>query len=762
MVCLHLVSVLGADGQFKIEPFFFSKSVVEGGAESVLCRVSKKCTITWLKDGTEVKGQNPRIAVTTMSTISTLLIENIAKQDAGNYTCLARDDELNEIRYTAELLIVSSPKWLVEPENVILIAGQSRELKCLATATPKPLISWWLGGNKIDSSIKTDSFILNPLGGGSLAVTCRNVTASIPKLELKCVADNGFGKPLENTVQVHVNMPARFAEGEDEYTVLSARRREDASIRCRAVGDQPLVVSWFKDKKPLDVKSVSRYDNYESKSELGITSELLIRSVERDDGGQFVCQSKNDHGERNRTIKLQVVDIPEAPLDVQIKEVWSKSATLSWSAPYNGNSNLLNYIIHTWTRTAGRDHHLKDVEVKPTMTTHMIKNLLPGVTYSINIEAANEIGTGETSSTLVFTTGEEEPSGAPTDVTVDAKGSRHVLVSWKSPPKTEWNGNITGYYILFRPSDVSQPYMKAVDPHAAVNASMPYSYMLTGLTKTKPYKVSVKAFNSAGAGPASQEVTVSTLGADAPAAPQFDGYTIMSKSAVKLVWKASVSEPTDQSSQLAGYTLYTKRTDLDLFTNIIPLPPQPNVFLLQNLEPGITYSFQLSAVNTHGESELSETMVIDLVSSPLGLTLLVAESNILLVSAFMVSLVSIVIAVLASIIYVKRAKAKHVEEIRRYATLRPYAEKCGTTRSTATYATIPCAQGHVTIRSANSQSSGGSTNYGGSAISDPDEIRTNRRLSQKSTMGTPMTVPILEVKNLPNDYEDAIYDDAPQ
>lgn len=62
-----------------------------------------------------------------------------------------------------------------------------------------------------------------------------------------------------------------------------------------------------------------------------------------------------------------------------------------------------------------------------------------------------------------------------------------------------------------------------------------------------------------------------------------------------------------------------------------------------------------------------------------------------------------------------------------------YPEKCGTTRSTATYATIPgnCNSatlavggqiGHVTIRSAgsNSQSSGC---YEGN-MSDPDEIRT--------------------------------------
>lgn len=121
------------------------------------------------------------------------------------------------------------------------------------------------------------------------------------------------------------------------------KRGESASLRCRAVGNQPLQVIWSKDKTPLDLKgSAARYDHYESKTDLGINSELLIRTTERTDGGVYTCQSKNEHGQQERSIKLSIVEVPEAPQDVRVVKVWSKSATFSWTAPYAGNSQV-NY-----------------------------------------------------------------------------------------------------------------------------------------------------------------------------------------------------------------------------------------------------------------------------------------------------------------------------------------------------------------------------------------------------------------------------------
>lgn len=328
----------------------------------------------------------------------------------------------------------------------------------------------------------------------------------------------------------------------------------------------------------------TRYDHYETKSELGLNSELHVRSTERADGALYTCQAKNEFGHQERNVKLLVIEVPEQPLDVRVGEVWSKSVTVTWAQPYNGNSQLTKYLLHIWPRgdeitgsgTVSGNRRLHELELKPSTTSHLVKDLSPGTAYAFSVTAVNEVGSGEASPPHQFATGEEEPAAAPTDVRLDAKGSKTVMVSWRAPPKRQWNGNITGYYIQYRPYDAQQPYIKAVPAMHSDNASRLYQYLLPGLTKSKSYKISIKAYNSAGASPASQELSVSTLGADAPNAPQFEGYNLVSKSAVRLQWKI-LSERAD----LSGFTIYTKRTDLDLFTNVLPLPPQQSVFVVQ-------------------------------------------------------------------------------------------------------------------------------------------------------------------------------------
>ena len=568
-------------------------------------------------------------------------------------------------------------------------------------------------------------------------------------------------------------VPARFADGEEKFAVQNAKRGESASLRCKSVGDQPLEIKWSKDKTPIDVKDSDRYDHYESKTELGVNSELLIRTTDRNDGGLYSCLVKNEHGEAERTIKLHIVEVPEATTDVRVTEVWSKSATISWSAPKGSTSQLAKYVIRIWLKPQKGQtsaNKLREIEVKPSSNVHMLKDLSPGTEYAVSVVAYNEIGPGEPSLPVFLSTAEEEPSGAPVDVRVDAKGSKSVLVHWRPPPRHDWNGNITGYYIYYRPYDVSQPFTKTVKAHPnRENASFPYSFLLNGLTKSKTYKISVKAFNSVGTGPSSLELTVSTLGADVPNAPQFQGYSITSASSVKLTWRVFNSD----LPQLTGYTLYTKRNDLELFTNILPLPPGHQQFVLNNLEPGIKYTFHVSATNNYGESELSEPLEVNLVSSPLGITFFLAESNMMLLCALMIAVVSIAIAILVTTVYIRRYKQQAIEEIQRYETLRRYQDKCNTM---AMYSSVPAdgnmpLGGQVTIRStANSQSSGGSGPYEGLFNTSNQEEPTIRRLSQ-----APKTVPILTSVSLPPpgitfqtltqkpplDLSESIYDDAP-
>lgn len=443
-----------------------------------------------------------------------------------------------------------------------------------------------------------------------------------------------------------------------------------------------------------------------------------------------------------------VLEVPESPRDVRIGDVWSKSVSLSWSHPYNGNSQITKYVLSYWRdgRNHHRNHKLHQEELKPSVTSHIVKDLQPGTSYAITVTATNDVGSGEPSSPSRFTTGEEEPMAPPTDVVLEVRSSKSIFVSWMPPPRHQWNGNITGHYINYRPADVSQPYVKTVPAEHHHNASKKYGFLVTGLTKSTLYLVSVKAYNKAGTGPSSQELSVTTLIGDPPLAPRIEGFNVLSKSLIKINWRY----PHLDFAELASFTVYCKRNDLGHYTTIIPVNKHSSSYVVQNLETGVKYSFYVSATNSFGEGELSDALVVHLDESPLGFMLLLAESNIILASAIVVSIVTIALAVFVSVLYVRRAEVKHDEEVRRYQTLaqtmpRRYSDKCGTSQSTATYATIPAdCPGGVTMRSneSNSQSSYG---YGGPCM-DPNMGLTSKRMS--TTM------------KKSKDYEEIVYDDT--
>lgn len=229
----------------------------------------------------------------------------------------------------------------------------------------------------------------------------------------------------------------------------------------------------------------------------GLMSELYIRIVERKDGNEYKCVSSNEFGSDERTIKLIVVEVPGKPTNVRVSEVWSTSASISWSLPFDGNESILKYRINYWRRHTG-SQRLNEINVGSSQTSTLIKDLEPGTVYELNILAENEVGSGVSSDSVTFTTGEEEPSAPPTDILVEAKGTQTVKVSWRSPPKHELNGVLKGYYVGFKlkGSEHSFSY-KTIEP----KQNDLNEYFLTSLLKNSEYKIIVKAYNSAGTGP---------------------------------------------------------------------------------------------------------------------------------------------------------------------------------------------------------------------------------------------------------------------
>ncbi|XP_035221092.1 Down syndrome cell adhesion molecule homolog isoform X8 [Stegodyphus dumicola] len=678
---------------WKIQPFNFPVGARVGQRVSTVCTTSggKTLNFDWLKDGKNVREMH-HIKISTVSDVSTIIIEPVSESDSGNYTCVASSDGMTDM-YVATLYVYVPPEWLSLPTDKDVLSGENVHLPCAATGKPKPNISW-NKYNEIDG--KFYSLIMDHANAGSDKVILHS-NGSLNLIGVnkedegvyQCIVSNDVGAPLKKSANLRVIVPARF---EEKFTLQSVRRGETATLKCEAIGDKPLSITWTKDKAEIDFKKHTRLEKFDRDVEKGLSSELIIRTSDRKDGAIYGCLAKNEYGSDERNVKLLVVEVPNKPLDVKVKEVWSRTASITWPAPYSGNKPITKYIIQYW-RNRGGPHRLLEETVPSSHTTVLLKNLQPGTPYAVTVLGENEIGQGLPSDILELVTGEEEPSGPPTDVWVEAKSSSSILVTWKPPPRELWNGQLRGYFVGYKVDGSSHPYsFKTVDNVVEENQE----YTLTNLTKSNKYNIVVKAYNSAGTGPPSQDLVAKPLDGgfksevyggvsitsgqlypkrkftavrlesfilieripnflpDVPGAPAFT-VVAASESKISLRW----GDPPSRNIPVTGYTLHYKKEGGEWFHIPIIASSSKNRFTITGLESSTAYKIFITASNQYGNGEPSDitTVTTSMKGFVIGNTETYVDLSVIVpVAACILAFIVVTIVV---IIYYRKSKARN-------------------------------------------------------------------------------------------------------
>ncbi|XP_022236217.1 Down syndrome cell adhesion molecule homolog isoform X5 [Limulus polyphemus] len=652
VVKIVLVLLLGTEGetssgQPKILPFTFPEHVMVGEKFNALCSIrsgEQPFSFRWYKNG-KTLDKSTDIEIHSNPDYSMIVVDPITSFSQGNYSCNVKNNKGTDT-YSAELRVKAPPSWIIKPHDQFVRIGESIKLSCEAKGLPSPSITWKkeeeMSGKFVELALKDH----HQLKEWSLIIPKSTVE---DQGRYRCEASNGVGKKLIASVSVLISVPARF---EEKFSVETVRRGETASLKCEAIGDLPLEVTWAKDKRNLEIKELDRYERFETTVEKGLTSELMIRSTDRNDGALYTCFAKNDYGLDEKNIKLVIVEVPARPLDVRVQEVWSRSATISWSVPYSGNSPITKFIVQYWQEKENGQRLLEQT-IPSSQTSVLLKSLHPGSPYAVTVVAENEVGQGMPSQTIQFVTGEEAPVSPPTDVQVKPKGSSSLLVTWKPPPKELWNGELRGYYIDYKVNSSPTSYLfKTVE--SSSNDS--YEYILSPLMKATRYSVVVKAYNGAGTGPPSEEITVKTLEGDLPLPPPVE-LVSNSDSAISLKWGKSPSH----NIPVTGYTLHYKKKNSGEWNYVHVVASDNNMYTIKDLESGATYQLYLTAVNQFGRGNPSDYLSIT--TNPKGIGIgLPFYLNLAIVVPVTASVVAFVVVLVVIVIFVKKTKARKALE----------------------------------------------------------------------------------------------------
>ncbi|XP_026295687.1 Down syndrome cell adhesion molecule isoform X8 [Apis mellifera] len=615
-----------------LQPFTFDEAN-SGDLIIVHCAVVKGDTpisLKWLFEGRHLE-VGDGVGITALGDrVSALTIPAVRGEHAGEYACVA-DNPAGRARHSAHLKVNVPPRWILEPTDKAFAQGSDARVECKADGFPKPQVTWKKAAGDTPGDY-TDLKLSNPdisVEDGTLSIN--NIQKTNEGYYL-CEAVNGIGAGLSAVIFISVQAPPHF---EIKLKNQTARRGEPAVLQCEAQGEKPIGILWNMNNKRLDPKSDSRYTIREEILANGVLSDLSIKRTERSDSALFTCVATNAFGSDDTSINMIVQEVPEVPYGLKVLDKSGRSVQLSWAAPYDGNSPIKRYVIEYKISKGSWETDIDRVLVPGSQQNVAgVFNLRPATTYHLRIVAENEIGASDPSDTVTIITAEEAPSGPPTSIRVDDLDQHTLKVTWKPPPREDWNGEILGYYVGYRLSSSEKPYMFETVDFSKEDGKEHHLQIMNLKTYTQ-YSVVVQAFNKVGSGPMSEERRQHTAEGVPEQPPHDTTCTTLTSQTIRISW---MSPPLSAANGvITGYKVIYGPSDTwyDENTKDTKITSSSET-ILHGLKKYTNYSMQVLAFTSGGDGVKSAPIHCqteqDAPEAPIAIKALVMSSESILVS----------------------------------------------------------------------------------------------------------------------------------
>ncbi|XP_076672506.1 Down syndrome cell adhesion molecule 1 isoform X11 [Andrena cerasifolii] len=626
------VQVMVAPG---IVPFVIGEGPANwGDTVTATCTVLKgdyPIQIEWALNGEPISRNHYDISiVNTSKRVSLLTIDAVTARHAGEYTCSV-SNAAGGTSYSASLAVNVPPRWILEPTDKAFAQGSDARVECKADGFPKPQVTWKRAAGDTPGDY-TDLKLSNPdisVEDGTLSIN--NIQKTNEGYYL-CEAVNGIGSGLSAVILISVQAPPHF---EIKLKNQTARRGEPAVLQCEAQGEKPIGILWNMNNKRLDPKSDSRYTIREEILANGVLSDLSIKRTERSDSALFTCVATNAFGSDDTSINMIVQEVPEVPYGLKVLDKSGRSVQLSWAAPYDGNSPIKRYVIEYKVSKGSWETDIDRVLVPGSQQNVAgVFNLRPATTYHLRIVAENEIGASDPSDTVTIITAEEAPSGPPTSVRVNALDQHTLKVTWKPPPREDWNGEILGYYVGYRLSSSDKPYMFETVDFSKEDGKEHHLQIMNLKTYTQ-YSVVVQAFNKVGSGPMSEERRQHTAEGVPEQPPHDTTCTTLTSQTIRVLW---MSPPLSAANGvITGYKVIYGPSDTwyDENTKDTKITSSSET-ILHGLKKYTNYSMQVLAFTSGGDGVKSAPIHCqteqDAPEAPIAIKALVMSAESILVS----------------------------------------------------------------------------------------------------------------------------------
>ncbi|XP_056318511.1 receptor-type tyrosine-protein phosphatase delta-like isoform X15 [Danio aesculapii] len=556
---------------------------VQGGVASFICQASgdPRPKIVWNKKGKRVSNQRFEVIEFDDGSGSVLRIQPLrTPRDEAIYECVA-SNSVGETSATTRLTVLREdqlpagfPTIDMGPQLKVVERTRTATMLCAASGNPDPDISWFKDFLPVNTSnngrikqLRSESFGGTPIRG---ALQIEQSEES-DQGKYECVATNNDGTRYSAPANLYVRVrrvPPRFSIPPTDNEIMPGG---SVNITCVAVGSPMPYVKWMlgsEDLTPEDDMPIGR-------------NVLELTDVRQ--SANYTCVAMSTLGVIEAVAQITVKALPKPPGVPQVTERTATSITLTWDS---GNPEPVSYYIIQHKPKSSEDS-FKEIDGVAT-TRYSVGGLSPYSDYQFRVVAVNNIGRGPPSEDIEAKTAEQAPSTAPRQVRGRMLSATTAIIHWDEPE--EANGQITGYRVYY-----------TTDPSQHVNQwekqIVRTSNFLTipGLTPNKTYYIKVLAFTSVGDGPLSSDLQIIAK-TGVPSQPTDFKGEAKSETSILLSWNPPTQ--TGQDNQIIGYELLYKKGD-DKEEKRVSFEPT-TTYLLKELKPFTTYTFQLAARSKHG------------------------------------------------------------------------------------------------------------------------------------------------------------------
>ncbi|XP_076655512.1 Down syndrome cell adhesion molecule 1 isoform X8 [Halictus rubicundus] len=580
------------------------KAFAQGSDARVECKADgfPKPQVTWKRaagdtpgDYTDLKLSNPDISVED----GTLSINNIQKTNEGYYLCEAVNGIGSGLSAVILISVQAPPHFEIKLKNQTARRGEPAVLQCEAQGEKPIGILWNMNNKRLDPKSDSRYTIREEiLANGVLSDLSIKRTERSDSALFTCVATNAFGSD-DTSINMIVQEVPEVPYG------LKVLDKSGRSVQ----------LSWaapYDGNSPI-TRYVIEYKISKGSWETDI-DRVLVPGSQQNVAGVFNLRpattyhlrivAENEIGASRPSDTVTIITAEEVPsgppTNVRVDAVDQHTLKVTWKPPsredWNGeilgyyvgykltsSDKLYTYETVDFSMEDGKEHHLQ------------ITNLKTYTQYSVVVQAFNKVGSGAMSDVTRQHTAQGMPDEPPHDTTCTTLTSQTIRVSWISPPLSAANGVITGYKVIYGPSDT---WYDENTKDTKISSST--ETILHGLKKYTNYSMQVLAFTSGGDGVKSAPIHCQTE-QDAPEAPTAIKALVMSPESILVSWRP----PSQPNGVIAQYTVYTKADNADEPTSQ-KVPPNQLTHEATKLDKQRRYDFWVTASTNIGEGQASK------------------------------------------------------------------------------------------------------------------------------------------------------------